>query len=528
MSHPTGYRVLIVDDQQEHLKRLSGHLHEAIEADPHLFGEYKPTIKTESDARKVEALIRSESHFAFDIIIADIFMPIDPDKDAMPDPNGGAIRLYNAIKETGRYKDVFLVIMTNRNSDAEAHLRKIRKDQKGYGAAWAIVHYPKPETTPGPSPSERLLKPDDWKYAIGRAIGCCKDQAWKKTFVRSTLEEIIGCSTILTEAKIRAERFANQRIVLITGETGSGKELIAQAIHRNSTRNLRGNLAACTTKNCEELRGPFAAVGLFGCLKGYATEVSAKAGLFERDLNGTVFLDEFGTDLDIAKTLDRELRRFLRTWEFARLGGGVTQKFTGTVVFGGSKLDSLLKSSDMDPDFISRVGEAPKIDVPPLRGRPDDIISLAEFFLEKSCDQAKKPKKTLSREAKRQLQCYSWPGNVGQLDKMMENLALELKIEIGIEDLPEHVRLFTPPKRPTASLHEPTPEQVIEVLKAKRGNRAQAARLLFQISDNASAKTKDAARNQLNDFIERFSHTNPEFASRIIPPPRPKGGRPAK
>ena len=443
-----------------------------------------PIIKLENKARNVELIIQqsgsSQDEFPYDIIISDVFMPLDPDKNPTSDVEGGAVRIYRAIKQAQLYNQVFLVIMTNRNSDADIELRKLRADHKTYEVPWAIIHYPKPKTAPGPVASEQLLEPSDWADAIKGAILHCKDSEWKKTFIRSTLEEIVGCSSVLTEAKIRAARFANQRIVLIFGETGSGKDLIAKAIHDNSNR--RRN--TFTRFNCSNLPNKdLALTELFGCVKGFATSITARPGIFEQSLNGTVFLDEFGSDIETSNELDLYLRRFLREWKLKRLGETDEKEkiFTGTVIFGGSKLKRCLDLGELSDDFCSRVRHAQKINVPRLRDRREDIITLADFFLEKTCRQVSKPIKKLSREAQNKLQAYSWPGNVADVQGLMQNLSLVPKLVIGVDDLPEDIRSYVSNEASASNQPDPSVDEVIAAFDKANMEKAEAARILYQL-----------------------------------------------
>lgn len=521
MPRKTGYRVLIMDDDEEHLQSLFGYLSDAVNSEAYLFGEQIPKIETESDARIVESLIRSCSRiedFPYDIIIADVFMPLDPDKDHAPDPKGGAVRVYNAIKEMQLHENVFLVIMTNLNSEARPELDKMLADQKNYEIPWAITHYPKPETTPGPSAFERLWKLDDWKYAVGRAVGRCKDKDWKQTFVRATLQEIVGNSSLLTEVKLKAERFArdNERLVVITGETGSGKELIAQALHRNSARSQGGTLDHFKPVNCVNLDGQTTISQLFGHERGAFTGAETAAqGIFEQMQNGTVFLDEFGANLETARMLDERLRILLSKWDFQRMQGTRILHFNGTVIIGGSKIDWLLKTGKMEPDFVSRVGGAPRIDVPPLRERREDVPPLAEFFLQKACALKPKTQMILTDDAKRLLQAYSWEeGNVRQLEFMMNRLSKLLQIKIDVEDLPEKVRTCSAPAPTSADAHpDLTAKAVIDSAPDYRTPQG-LARLIREHGNN---QTKVAAflkltPNRILQLMRKFRSTDSDFA----------------
>jgi DNA-binding NtrC family response regulator len=530
MTEHKKFRVLIVDDIESHLQKFKRHLDDAFDADPNLFGGARPTIDTDSDARNVESIIESSGEFPYDIIIADVFMPLDPDKSTEPDAAGGVVRIYHAIKKAQLHEKVFLVAMTNRSTEAQKELGEILADHnKNYETPWLITQYPKPATTPGPAPFEQLLKPDDWKYAIGRAIGHCKDREWKMTFVRATLQEIVGNSTVLTKAKLDAERYADHpgRIVLLTGETGSGKELIAQALHWHSKRCQNESKGKVNPQNyakvnCNVLVPTLVKSELFGHIKGAFTGAEeTKKGYFDEFRNGTIFLDEFGEDPVVARNLDLLLRRVLsepRT--FQPVGGTTDIQFDGMVILGGSGLAAFLELETTTPDFLSRVGDVPRINVPPLRERRDDIIPLAKFFLARACDKIQIPTKEFSKEAKSLLVKYYWPGNVRELENNMTKIASKLTRVIGLEELDElqnKMRSYASHEASTSNQPDPIPAEVIAALAEARWEKADAARKLFKLPPETSYEGRGGVQTfvkKLNTLITRYSN-DPNFASKL-------------
>jgi len=264
--------------------------------------------------------------------------------------------------------------------------------------------------------------------------------------------------------------------VLITGETGSGKELVARTIHLNSPR-ADGPFIAV---NCAALAEGVIESELFGHDRGAFTgAVSRRAGYFERADKGTLLLDEIG---DIRLATQAKLLRVLQSGEFERVGGTVTLNTDVRVIAATNRnLEEEIAAGRFRADLYYRLNLFPII-VPALRQRQADIPSLAEFFLERTARRMGKVIRGFSAAAMDLLTGYQWPGNVRELENVVESAAVVA--ESGRVDY-----YHLPPALQTA---QPAPaseglfravetyehELILEALRNTRGNRNQAAKLL--------------------------------------------------
>ena len=227
-----------------------------------------------------------------------------------------------------------------------------------------------------------------------------------------------------------------QTTVLVTGETGTGKEVIARAIHNLSPRGGKPLVAL----NCAAVPEQLLEDELFGHVKGAFTGAhSARAGRFEQADGGTLFLDEIG---DMSLPLQAKLLRVLQEREFERLGSSRTVKVDVRVVAATSAdLQRRIEDGAFRPDLYYRLNVM-HLRLPPLRERREDIRPLAELLLAKFCAGTGLPPKSLSEEAWVALASYHWPGNVRQLQNAVERAAVltGAATEIRLQDLPEEVR----------------------------------------------------------------------------------------
>jgi DNA-binding NtrC family response regulator len=229
--------------------------------------------------------------------------------------------------------------------------------------------------------------------------------------------ELIGQSPVFLKLVESATRFAeSDSFVLIQGASGTGKELIANLIHRRSTRNNRPFVAV----NCASIPDTLLESELFGHEKGAFTNAyTNKQGLVEVANGGTLFLDEVG---DISPTIQPKLLRFLETGEFRRVGGTNLLSVDVRVVTATNKdLRAEVAGGRFREDLLYRLNVV-TLRVPALKERKEDIPTLAEFFIARK--NKSKSSKTLSAGALDLLMSYDWPGNVRELEHVLEGAVL--------------------------------------------------------------------------------------------------------
>jgi transcriptional regulator of aroF, aroG, tyrA and aromatic amino acid transport len=226
---------------------------------------------------------------------------------------------------------------------------------------------------------------------------------------------LIGDSEPIRVLKAKAARVATvDAPLLIVGETGTGKELVAQACHAASARNNAPFLAL----NCAALPESLAESELFGYMSGAFTgaQRGGKPGLIEMAEGGTVFLDEIG---EMSLYLQAKLLRFLNDGKFRRIGSDREIKVNVRIISATHRnLAKMVGEGHFREDLFYRLNVL-HLDVPALRERPDDILLLARHFIERACTQAQKPVCRLSADACAALVAYHWPGNVRQLQNVI-------------------------------------------------------------------------------------------------------------
>lgn len=228
-------------------------------------------------------------------------------------------------------------------------------------------------------------------------------------------EEIIGESRAIKKALGQVEKVAKtDSTVLIRGETGTGKELVARAIHNLSARKHRPLIKV----NCPAIPPGLTESELFGHEKGaFTSALSKKIGKFELADGGTIFLDEIG---DLPPEAQAKLLRVLQEKEFERVGGNKTYKIDVRVIAATNRdLEAMVKEGKFRSDFFYRLNVFPLI-LPPIRERREDIPLLTGYFIRKYVSKLGKEIKSISREAIEILKGYSWPGNIRELENVIE------------------------------------------------------------------------------------------------------------
>lgn len=275
--------------------------------------------------------------------------------------------------------------------------------------------------------------------------------------------------------------------VLVQGESGVGKELVAKAIHFRSKRRHKPFVKV----SCAAIPESLLEVELFGREKGaYTDATEPKPGRFELAHQGTIFLDEVG---DLTPTMQAKLLRVLQEKEFERVGGTQTIRVDVRIIAATNKdLTSAVEKGEFREDLFYRLNVVPMV-ILPLRERKEDIPVLAEAFIARCCAEMEKPTMTLSDDAMQMLLDYDWPGNVRELQNVLER-AIILAEEPIIRARDLHF-LFTQRKsgtKPTVfNLRQAEMEQIVKVLKITKGNKAEAARLLGISRDTLYRKLRE-------------------------------------
>jgi two-component system nitrogen regulation response regulator NtrX len=346
---------------------------------------------------------------------------------------------------------------------------------------------------------EKPFSPERILVSVGRALEFSKVS--EDLGKSNRPQEMLGQHPSLKEVQDLIERVApTSGRVLITGESGTGKELVAKAIHRASTRSNKPMIKV----NCAAIPHGLMESELFGHEKGAFTgAVKQRQGVFERANEGTLFLDEIA-ELNI--DLQAKLLRILQTGEFTRVGGEKVLSCDIRIIAATNKdLKAHITDGLFREDLFYRLNVV-SIHMPPLRDRISDIPVLANSFLRDACSEHSLGEKTFAENALKDLQSYSWPGNIRELKNLIERVAIlaEDPVIDSIEEM-DHLRTLTSSvnHQPAISLaeiesssedlqlnlslnvmtwetyHETADREFLRfVLKTAKGNVSEAARLL--------------------------------------------------
>jgi DNA-binding NtrC family response regulator len=418
--------------------------------------------------------------FAFDIIITDL---------RLPGMDGRAV--LDAALE--RYPDIIAIIITGFGTVKDA-VEAIK-----HGAADFITK---------PFQFDALL------HVLRSALEQRRLRA-ENAYLRSQLEDRYRIDGIIGRSRVMRDLFqlletvaATSSTVLINGETGTGKELAARAIHHNSPRRQNRFVAL----NCSAIPETLLEAELFGHVRGAFTgAVANRQGRLEQAHKGTLFLDEVGT---MSPALQAKLLRVLQEREFERVGDGHTIKVDVRVVAAThSDLQKMVAEGSFREDLFYRLNVIP-VKLPSLRERREDVPLLVQHFLQKLAAEVTPPRTvTMSQEALRVLMSYEWPGNVRQLENVVERaLAFSQgRPQIEVSDLGPELQKVTV----TADARDGWfPDEGIDLeryieglelslirrsLERTRGNKVQAARLLNVKRTTLIEKLKRLERSSIRN-----------------------------
>ncbi len=320
------------------------------------------------------------------------------------------------------------------------------------------------------------------------------DEPWRRF--------LVGCSPAMLPVFDTIRLLGPRRsTVLIQGETGSGKELVARAIHAASPRAVTPMVPV----NCSALPDTLLEAELFGHVRGAFTgALQARVGRFEQAQRGSIFLDEIG---DLPLDIQVKLLRVLQEREFQRLGSGESVKLDVRVIAAtNANLEQRIEAGKFREDLFYRLNVV-SIFLPPLRDRWQDIPLLAEHFVEKICQVENLPPKQIEIQTLEELQRFAWPGNVRQLENMIERaiiLSGERQTLFPADFRLPRAELSRRTSEVSASVST-IPEQgmdlqqtvqslervlIEQALRRTRGNKSQAADILGLKRTTLSAKLK--------------------------------------
>ena len=428
--------ILIVDDNYDMLELLHRHL-KALH-----FHTYKASSVAE--ARNVLDSTR------IDLLITDLQMP-----------GGSGIELLDYAKKN--YQGLPSLVITGFPSIDTA----LKATKLG-----ALEYLSKPFTA------------EEFKRAVNASLSSSHDAAHKSNAIKTislkndSYAGMVGKSSRFRDMVDVIERVKDNRAtVLINGESGTGKELVARAIH------YKGAFAAnpFIAVNCGALPENLIESELFGYMKGaFSGAAETKMGLFEAADGGTIFLDEIGT---VPHSVQTRLLRVLQEKEVRKIGAQHSHKVNVRIISAtNSDLPQLVKDKKFREDLYYRLNVV-TIETAPLRERKADIIPLVGTFIRKYGQEYGKPSITISDEALTILQAYNWPGNIRELENVVQRMIIMADMHIGREHIPEGITHIKPSsgfrKEDTLlSLKEAEKAHILKVLAAVGNNKTKAAEIL--------------------------------------------------
>jgi two-component system, NtrC family, response regulator AtoC len=438
--------LLLVDDEAGFREAIADRL-----------GEHR--FRVEQAATGEEALERL-NEFAFDVLVTDLRLPGMDGRKVLDEA-------------FSRYPEIIAIVITGFGTVREA-VEVTRLGAEGF-----------------------ITKPFQFEELLHELQTAMEKRRLKaeNAYLRAQLQDKFRLDGIIGRTPVMLQMFelirtvaATSSTVLVTGETGVGKELVAHAIHDGSPRRSQRFVAI----NCSAIPETLLEAELFGHVRGAFTgAVANRQGRLEQAHRGTLFLDEVGT---MSAALQSKLLRVLQAREFERVGDSQTIKVDVRVIAAtNSDLRKLVDDGEFREDLYYRLNVIP-VRVPSLRERRADVPLLGQHFLDRLAKDAlpTRGRVTLAQDAQQALMAFDWPGNVRQLENVIERtFALSPgRAQIGVADLPDEVRQARAPIEPSEFV---LPEEGIELeeivssfehtlirraLERTGGNKRRAAELL--------------------------------------------------
>jgi two-component system, NtrC family, response regulator AtoC len=389
---PQTAQILLIDDEQDSCQALSILLNRA---------GYQ--VEVRHSGEEALSLLKKQ---AFELIISDLFLP--------------GVSGIDILKQVKEESPQTCVILITGNASAETAVEAMKEG--------AFDYFTKP------------FNFEKMKLQVAKALE--KNQLLlENQYLRQQLrgryrfDSIIGTSQAMQQVFTRMEKVVNtDSTILILGASGTGKELVAKAIHYNSPRKDKPFIAI----NCGAIPADLLESELFGHVKGSFTgAVADKPGKFEVANGGTIFLDEIG---NMPLQLQMKMLRVLQEHEFERVGSSRKVRLDVRLISAtNADLAEQVKIGQFREDLYYRLNVIP-ITLPSLKERRGDIPLLTRYFLEKICKEMHRPLMTLDQEALEAIETYDWPGNVREMENVIERtVALTDDTTITCNDLPTDI-----------------------------------------------------------------------------------------
>ena len=418
--------ILIVDDDPNILELIQRHLHSL---DYHTFKAIS--------VKEAVAILRDTE---IDLLITDL---------KMPEVNG--FELIQFVSE--HYPKMPKLVVTGYPSV---------QDELSVIKSGAIDYIVKPFTK------------DELKKGVLKSLHTNKSKTKDKPQAINRFKEIIGESKAISEVTEIIERVKDNKVtVFISGESGTGKELVARSIHYNG----KFSRAPFITVNCGGIPENLLESELFGYVKGAFTGANdTREGLFQAADGGTIFLDEIG---NASLAVQSRLLRVLQEKEVVKVGARKSEMIDVRIIAAtNGNLKEMITKESFREDLYYRLTVV-EIEVPPLRSRKEDIPLLADKFLFKYGNEYKERYVTIDMEAQALLQRYDWPGNIRELENVIQRAVIMCDRTIGVDDLPASLKFQLDfPDEEFLTLKEMERKYIEKILIATNNNQTKAAEIL--------------------------------------------------